>query len=49
MINKNYELTIDTKSDQIIEIFVNPFKTFATDKPEDKILDFNNLTDLTLE
>ncbi|MCY2686801.1 hypothetical protein [Salinimicrobium sp. TH3] len=49
MINKNYELTIDTNSDQIIEIFVNPFKTRGTDKPKDKVLDFNSLTDITLE
>ncbi len=49
MINKNYELTIDTNSDQIIEMFVNPFKTMGRDKPEDKVLDFNSLTDITLE
>jgi len=48
-INKNYELTIDANCDQEIEIFVNPFKTMGTDKPEDKILDFNSLTDITLE
>lgn len=49
IVNKKYELLVDTASDQEIELFINPFKTMVTQNPADKVLDLKNLTEVKLD